>query len=150
MSNPRDPQLESIDGDLYQLSQEFPAWIGLWVGDWLADIDFIIPAGEPTDIATVPRWFRVFYDRASLGILAPVVHDFLCVNEGRIVTARGQRLQLSWLKVHVCFLILMWMDGVDERRSFLAFTAVMLRAICFGTPRWKLDPNWLTQTNTPE
>jgi Protein of unknown function (DUF1353) len=147
--NPRDPQIESIDGDNYQLSQEFPAWLGLWVGDWLAEIDFIIPAGEPTDIASVPRWFRGFYDRASLGVLAPVVHDKLCALEGRITNACGQRKQLTWMQVHVSFLLLMWMDGIDERRAFLAFAAVMLRATVFHTPRWELDPTW-TQSDIPD
>lgn len=145
--NPKDPQLESINGDTYQLSQEFPAWLGLWIGDWIAEVDFIIPAGEVTDIASVPWWFRWAYDRASLGVLAPVVHDRLCVLEGRITNARGQKMQLSWLKVHTCFLLLMWMDGVNEKRAFLAFAAVVLRAVVLKTPRWKLDPNWLLQTN---
>jgi Protein of unknown function (DUF1353) len=147
--NPRDPQLENINGDTYQLSQEFPAWLGLWIGDWIADVDFIIPAGEITDVASVPWWFRWAYDRLSLGTLGPVSHDHLCAVEGKIINARGQKIQLSWLKVHVCFLLLMLMDGIDERRAFLAFAAVMLRAIVFRTPCWEIDPIW-TQSDTPE
>lgn len=148
--NPRDPQLESIDGDTYQLIQDYPVTLSLWIGDWLKDIDFVIPAGEPTDMASVPRWFRWAYDRASLGTLPTVIHDTLCATEGRITNARGQRKQLTWMQVHVCFLLLMWMDGIGERRGMLAFAAVMLRAIILRTPRWELDPNWRTQSNTPE
>jgi hypothetical protein len=147
--NPKDPQLENINGDAYVLQQDFPAWIGLWVGDWIADVDFAIPAGEPTDIASVPRLMRWAYDRASLGILAPVCHDYLCRVEGKFTTALGQRKQLSWAKTHVVFLMLMLMDGISERRAFLAFAAVMARAIIFRTPRWELDPIW-TQSDIPD
>lgn len=140
--NPRDPVLESVDGDTYKLNQEFSAWIGLWIGDWIEDLDFIVPAGEVTDIASIPWWLRWAHDRASLGILGPVIHDRLCAVEGKVINARGEKMQLSWLETHTCFLLLMWMDGIDQKRAFLAFAAVVLHATVFRTPYWELDPSW--------
>lgn len=143
--NPKDPRIESVDGDTYILSEPFESWLGMWIGDWVSEIDFTIPAGERTDIASVPWGFRWIYDRASLGFLGPINHDILCKEEGRLINRAGKRIQLSWFKVHLCFLLLMLMDGIPERRAFLAFVAVLI-----GGPRWKLDHGWLTQTDKPD
>jgi Protein of unknown function (DUF1353) len=125
--NPTDPKLEGIDGDSYIVAIDFPVILSAW----LEDIQFIIPAGEKTDIASVPWWFRWAYDRASLNLLGPVAHDFLCRCEGRFTNLAGKVIQLSWFKVHVYFLLILLIDGVPDRRAFLAFLAVLI-----GCPRW--------------
>jgi Protein of unknown function (DUF1353) len=73
LPNPPDPKLESIDGDTYTLAESYPVEFGYW----LSDLQFEIPAGTITDLASIPWYLRWINDRASLGILAPLVHDFL-------------------------------------------------------------------------
>jgi hypothetical protein len=138
--NPKDPKLEGIDGDSYAVAEDFTVQIGYWI----KEVQFVIPAGERTDIASVPWWFRWAYDRASLNILGPTIHDFLCDRQGKFINLEGKKIQLSWFKVHVYFFLILLIDGVPERRAFLAFLAVLL-----GGPRWDYDPLY-SQSNTPE
>lgn len=140
MINPIDPKLESIDGDSYQLNEDY----AVRVGYWMRQVDFVIPAHTRTDIASVPWYMRWLYDRASLGLLAPIVHDYLCDNQGKITHVNGRKIQLSWFQVHIYFLILMQIDGINDRRSFLSFLAVLI-----GGPRWEIDPTW-TQSDIPD
>jgi Protein of unknown function (DUF1353) len=130
---PENPILESIDGDSYAIAVEFPVKIGLW----LRQIQFVIPKGMETDIASIPWFLRWGYDRASLGILAPTIHDYLCDNEGKFINVQGEKIQLPWFHVHAYFLILLLVDRIDWKRSLIAFLAVVI-----GGPKWKLDPNW--------
>jgi hypothetical protein len=119
--------LESIDGDTYQLAEPFACKFGYW----LREYQFEIPAGMPTDIASVPWFLRFFLDRASLGTCAPVVHDYLCNQRGRVRSLQGDLLEIGWFDVSVLFLILMRLDGIKPSRAFLAFLAVLV-----GGPKW--------------
>jgi hypothetical protein len=127
MINPPDPKLESIDGDTYQLAEAYPVEFGLW----LCDLEFSIPAGTITDLASIPWYLRWIIDRASLGILPALVHDFLCDRRGKVQTLYGETIQVSWFDANVLFLILMRIDGVNHWRAFWAFVGVTI-----GSPRW--------------
>jgi Protein of unknown function (DUF1353) len=127
MFNPPDPQLESIDGDTYQISAAFQAKFSYW----LRDLQFEIPAGTITDLASIPWFIRWINDRASLGILAPVIHDYLCDRRGKVINLNGDAIQLTWFDVHLYFLVAMRIDGISWHRSLLAFIGVVV-----GGPRW--------------
>lgn len=120
LPNPPDPILESIDGNTYVVTQDYPVKFGYW----LRSLQFAIPAGTTTDLASIPWWLRSIRDRASLGILAPVVHDYLCDVKGKIITLQGESIQLSRFDAHLLFLILLRLDGISWRRSLVAFVAV--------------------------
>ena len=121
------PILESIDGDRFQLTQDFLVKFGYWMREY----QFVIPRGFNTDIASVPWWLRSVCDRASLGLIAPVCHDFICEKRGKITSLQGEELQVGWFEANLLFLILMRLDGVHWKRAFLAFLAVTL-----GSPKW--------------
>jgi hypothetical protein len=125
--NPPDPVLESIRGDAFQVREAFPVKFGFW----LRGFQFTIPEGFISDLASIPRVLRIFADRADLGILAVIVHDYLCSTEGRYINVQGEEVQLHWLDVHLFFLVAMRIDGITWYKSLVAFTAVML----FG-PKW--------------
>jgi len=128
MINPPDPIIESIDGDHYLLREAFTVKFGFW----LRELQFEIPAGFISDLASIPRCFRWIHDRASLGVLAPVVHDFLCHTNGRFFNVQGEPVQLHWFDVHLFFLVSMRIDGVSWGRALIAFLVV----VCFGT-KWR-------------
>ncbi len=100
---------------------------------WMAGMQFEIREGTVTDIASVPRYLRWAYDRASLGITSPFFHDFLMSCQGKYVNTMGEDVQLSWFSCHVFFLVAMLLDGISPRRAFLAFVAVLLG----NRPIWK-------------
>ncbi len=127
MINPPDPKLESIDGDRYQLSETFSVKFGYW----LRELQFEIPVGFQTDIASIPWWFRMIIDRASLGVLAPVVHDYLCDQRGKITNIQGDSLTVHWFEVNLLFLMLMRIDGISWPRALWSFLAVTI-----GSPKW--------------
>jgi Protein of unknown function (DUF1353) len=122
LPKPPEPHIGSIDGDRYiSLS---PYMVNF--ADWMSGIQFEIYQGTVTDIASIPRPLRWMYDRASLGITAPFLHDFLCTSRGKYTNTMGQEMQLSWFDVHLFFLVAMRLDGIAKRRAFLAFLAVVL------------------------
>jgi hypothetical protein len=125
--NPPDPQLESINGDTYIVAVDFPVKFGFW----LRELQFTIPAGTRTDIASIPRLFRSINDRASLGILAPVIHDFLCDQRGRVENIQGEIIQVHWFDANLLFLMLLRLDGISWHRALIAFIGVTI-----GSPRW--------------
>jgi hypothetical protein len=127
MLKPPNPIMESINGDRYQLTEDFPVKFGYWMREY----QFEIPKGFTTDIASVPWWFRSVCDRASLGIIAPICHDFICDKSGRITNIQGDELQVGWFEANLLFLILMRLDGVHWLRALLAFLAVTI-----GSPKW--------------
>lgn len=126
--NPPDPRLESIDGDTYQLPNQYQARFS----DWLQDLQFEIPAGTITDLASIPWFVRWINDRASLGILAPVIHDYLTSNQGQVINLKGELIKLSWFDTHLYFLVAMRIDGVHPARAFIAFIGVLIG----NRPKW--------------
>jgi hypothetical protein len=127
VNNPPDPILENVDGNKYIVAADFSVKFGYW----LRELQFQIPQGFETDIASIPWWFRMVIDRASLGILAPIIHDYLCVMKGRIKTLQGDFIQVSWFDTNLLFLLLMRIDGISWPRALFAFLAVTV-----GSPKW--------------
>jgi hypothetical protein len=127
LSKPPSPRLTSIDGNVYEVSETFIVKFGYW----LKQLQFAIPEGYKTDIASIPWWFRSIMDRASLGTLAPIVHDYLCDNHGKITTLEGEELQIGWFEVNLLFFLLMRLDGVPWKRALWAFLGVTI-----GSPKW--------------
>lgn len=125
--NPPDPQLESLDGSTYRLLADYKVDFA----SWLFKLQFTIPAGFLTDIASVPRPLRWLFDRADLGLLSPIVHDYLCENKGQIVSNDGELIKVSWFDSALFFLIIMRIDGIPGPKAFCAFLAVVI-----GGPRW--------------
>lgn len=128
LSKPPEPHLGSIDGDTYRSLAPYLVDFS----DWLDELEFIIYPETPTDIASVPWFARWLYDRASLGLSAPFIHDFLSTTRGRFTNTRGREIQLSWFATQVFFLVVMVIDRIPVRRAFLAFLAVVL----FNRPKW--------------
>lgn len=120
--NPPDPILESIDGDTYILSVDFDAKFGYW----LKSLQFRIPAGTRTDIASIPWWARSISDRASLGFLGPIIHDFLCDSKGKITTLEGEVIQITSFDAALLMLLLLRIDGIPIWRALIAFLGVIV------------------------
>jgi Protein of unknown function (DUF1353) len=127
LKNPPDPQLESIDGDTYQLSAPFAVKYNYW----FRELQFEIPAGTVTDLASIPWFLRWIHDRASLGVLAPVIHDYLCDRRGKVTNIQGEPIQLTWFEVQLYFLLAMHFDGIVWHRALIAFLGVLI-----GSPRF--------------
>lgn len=119
---PPTPWVTSVDGDNYEMTVDYHVNLSKWV----AEYNFIVPAGMPTDLASIPWYLRWANDRASLGILAPIVHDYLNQVKGKIETKDGVNLEFTWYETQVIFLILMLVDNIQPWRAILAFTAVLL------------------------
>ena len=120
--NPPDPFITSINGDTYIVATDFHVEFGIW----LEELQFVIPAGTETDIASIPRLFRWINDRASLGILAPVVHDVICAQNGIIQTLDGRTIKITYFDAAILMLILLRLDGISIRRSLIAFLGVVI------------------------
>jgi hypothetical protein len=119
---PPEPHIGSIDGDRYiSLS---PYMVNF--ADWMSGIQFEIDKGTVTDIASIPHHLRWMYDRASLGITAPFIHDFLCTSRGKYINTMGEEIQLSWFDTQLFFLVAMRLDGIPPLRALLAFLAVLI------------------------
>lgn len=130
--NPPDPHLESIDGDNFRLVETYSAKLAYM----LREVQCEIPAGFVSDLASIPRVVRWKYDRASLGFLAVLIHDYLCKHDGVFTNLQGRRVRLGSMAVHAIFLILMLIDGIPPERAFECFVAVVV----FGG-KWKAtDP----------
>lgn len=121
------PQLKNINGDKYRLIETYPVKFVLWFRDY----QFEIPEGFESDLASVPKPLRPFIDRASLGIISPLIHDRFCDLLGRIISMSGEVIQLTRFEVNILFLLTMLLDGVPFRRAIAAFIGV-----CIGAPRW--------------
>jgi hypothetical protein len=123
------PKIENIDGDTYRLVEEYPVKFVLWYRDF----QFAVPPDFISDLASIPRPLRIFIDRASLGIIAPLIHDYLCDRRGKIVSMSSQNIELTRYEVNFIFLIAMLLDGISIRRSVIAFIGVSI-----GAPKWKI------------
>ncbi len=127
MFNPPDPHLESVDGDTYKLSASFAVKYNYW----FRELQFEIPAGTITDLASIPWFLRWICDRASLGTLPPLIHDYLCDRKGKFINIQGNEIQLTWFEVNLYFLVAMQLDGVHWFRATVAFIGVLI-----GSPKW--------------
>lgn len=128
--NPPDPILRSIDGDKFAIVESY----SVKLADWLRRLQFEIPTGYVSDLASIPRILRWKYDRASLGFTATLAHDFVCKHDGVYTNLEGRRIRLGALECHAIFLILMLIDGIPASRAFACFVAVVL----FGG-KWKAE-----------
>lgn len=122
MSKPPQPKLGSIDGDIYYSLELYKVNFG----DWMRELEFEIEAFTVTDIASIPWYLRWIYDRASLGLTAPFLHDWLCNNQGKYTNSSGKEVQLCWFDVHLFFLVAMRLDGISPIKSLLAFLIVLI------------------------
>lgn len=138
MENPPDPVLESVDGDRYRVVETFVVKYNYW----FRELQFEIPDGYITDLASIPWFVRWICDRASLGLLAPLVHDYLCDRRGRFVNIQREVVQLTWFQVHLYFLVAMQLDGINWQRSLVAFIGVLI-----GGPRWPNPKNLSLKSN---
>jgi len=127
LKNPTDPRIESIDGTRYKITESYPVDFALW----LYDLQFTIPKGFETDIASVPRLLRWLYDRADMGLVAPVVHDYLCELNGSVLCRKGVVVNINWFDAALLFLVIMRIDGIRWPKALAAFAAVVL-----GGPRF--------------
>ncbi|WP_310410587.1 DUF1353 domain-containing protein [Chamaesiphon sp. OTE_8_metabat_110] len=118
---PPSPKIDSIDGDKYRLEETYIAKYGYW----LKDLQFEIPAGFETDLASIPWFLRSLGDRACLGFTPVIIHDYLCSVEGKFINLDGIEIQLSWFQVQLYFLVALELDGVPWRRSLAAFLGVI-------------------------
>lgn len=128
MVKPPEPIVGSIDGDRYVGKSSYMVNFANWLTPW----QFEIYAGTITDIASIPWWLRWMYDRASLGLSAPYVHDFLCTSRGRFINTFGDEVQISWFDAQVFFLVAMRLDNIPPRRALLAYLAVLVG----NRPKW--------------
>lgn len=118
---PPSPKLENINGDIYRLQEPYIAKYGYW----LKDLQFEIPAGFTTDLASIPWFLRGLGDRACLGFTPVIIHDYLCATEGKFTNLDGVEIQLTWFQVQIYFLVALELDGIPWRRSLAAFLGVI-------------------------
>lgn len=128
IEKPPQPHIGSIPVDQFVGLSPYMANFGYWV----SPIQFEIYEGTITDIASVPWYLRWLYDRASFGIVAPYIHDFLCTAKGQFTNTFGEEVKISWFDVHLFFLVAMRLDGIPPRRALLAFLAVLIG----NRPKW--------------
>ena len=81
----------------------------------------VIPAGFRFDGASIPRFLRWWKDRAALGLVATMVHDWLYRHRGKV-----QGLSLSRKKVDKIFYRDMLRDHVPKRRARIAYIGVRI------------------------
>jgi hypothetical protein len=127
MSKPPTPRLNDLDGDKYALGEDYSVKFGYW----LRDLQFMIPEGFESDLASIPWFLRWFIDRASLGIFPPIFHDYLCDKRGKIINLQGEEIQLTPFQVNLFFLLAMQAVGISTSRSLIAFMGVLI-----GSPKW--------------
>lgn len=129
---PPDPLVRSINGDDFQVIESFPVKLAYW----LRQLQFEIPKGYVSDLASIPPIIRWKYDRVSLGFLAVLIHDYLCEFDGVYRNLGGNLIRIGALECHTIFLIMMLIDGIPASIAFECFIGVVL----FGG-KWKAtDP----------
>lgn len=109
------------------------------IDKWILLQDFesngiTVPAGFAFDGSSIPRPFRIWIDRASLGIRAPLIHDwryFLETNAGRAIAQFGIEYVRPAFNIlgnrkdtDLLFLEHMKEDGVGAFRRRAAYFAV--------------------------
>lgn len=91
-------------------------------------IDLLIPQGFVCDLASIPRLLWRIIAPHELGIVAPLVHDWLYRHGGRHQSGTVDRLAADGI-----FREIMIAEGVAPWRRVLAYRAVRL----FGWRAWK-------------
>ena len=122
------PQLADVDGDLFALAEDYPVKFVLWFREY----QFLIPAGQISDLSSIPRILRSFIDRASLGLVPPLIHDFMCDKRGKFLSMSGETIELTRFEVNIIFLLVMLLSGINFNRAMIAFIGVYV-----GAPRWR-------------
>jgi hypothetical protein len=97
-----------------------------------------IPKGFKFDLSTIPRFLWGFIAPFELSIIAPLVHDFLYVNKGKL-TINDQNLlcvaeegdegiivHISRLETDSIFLEHMKMEGIGFAKRWMAYLGVRL------------------------
>lgn len=120
------PQLSTHNGNIYILDD-------IYIINFSKSFNFdiVIPKDYQTDLASVPRVLRWVIDKASLGLVAPLVHDYVCYMKGKLTDTNGIEYQLSWFECHLLFLIAMNITGIDWFRATMSFLIVLI-----GVKRW--------------
>lgn len=95
---------------------------------------FTIPQGFQTDLASIPRALWAFLDDTELGLIAPIVHDYI-YQYGGIPSYRGSQsagFLYTRKQADHLFKELMKADGVEAWKWRAAYAAVRL----FGAPHF--------------
>lgn len=97
-----------------------------------------IPKGFKFDLSTIPRFLWGFIAPFELSIIAPLVHDFLYVNKGKLTINdqnllcvseegdEGIKVQISRLETDSIFLEHMKQEGVGFVKRWMAYFGVRL------------------------
>lgn len=97
---------------------------------YVYDLDWawVIPAGFECDLASIPRAVRPLMETSDLGLIPPIIHDFLYRSGGVAGPYKYTRKQADRL-----FLGLMEWCGVAAWRRQMAYRAVRW----FGRGAWQ-------------
>lgn len=93
-----------------------------------------IPKGYTLDLASVPRVLWWFISSFELGLIGPLLHDFLYQCKGEPGTAIRPPRTFTRQQVDRIFLAVMEREGVSAIRRRLAYIAVRL----FGAHAWRV------------
>ena len=97
------------------------------------DFTLIIPAGYTLDLASVPRVLWWLISSFELGLIGPLIHDFLYQCHGQLGAGCVPGHAFSRKEVDHLFLEVMKREGVSTLRRRLAYTAVRW----FGAHAWR-------------
>lgn len=92
-----------------------------------------VPEGFRFDLASVPRLLWVRVAPYELSLAAPLIHDFLYRNGGRVMGLGFMRRHYTRREADAVFYDLMESEGVGSFRRRAAYTAVRL----FGGGAWQ-------------
>jgi hypothetical protein len=115
------PQLSTNDGNIYILKDRYVINFSKYF-----NFDIVVPKNYKSDLASVPKLLRWIIDRASLGLVAPLLHDYICFKKGRIISIDGAMYELTWFECHLLFLLVMNITGIHWFRATLCFLAVLI------------------------
>lgn len=88
---------------------------------------WVIPAGFHTDLASIPRPFRAYFDQAGEHTRAAILHDYLCRPERRIDPVTGLEViapPVSRSDADGVFRRVLREDGVELHRRWVMWAAV--------------------------
>lgn len=123
------PQLYTNDGNIYVLEDRYVINFSKYF-----NFDIVVPKDYKSDLASVPRLLRFIIDRASLGTVAPLLHDYVCFKKGKIIDTNGVLYELTWFECHLLFLLVMNITGINWFRSTMCFLAVLI-----GVKYWETN-----------
>lgn len=97
------------------------------------DYDLTIPAGFTLDLASVPRALWVVMSNTDLGLIGPLVHDFLYEHQGRVRQWTEKPREYTRAESDGVFNDVMRLEGVATWRRQLGYRAVRW----FGWLAWR-------------